>query len=264
MNAASYIHEKTIVFTVTTNGYKFLTWNLWLHVTALCVPWKLCILCLDKESHRFFQQIAGIPSVLLPGISLGSQGNQVRISQHGSNDFNRITRHKLTAFTELIKQPGVEKLLYLDSDIVVFHNPLPVLEDYLTAEKPLWFQCDEHNTTFTCSGPGGHCGNCCTGVIGLYLGTEETRTQFLDLFSFDDALWKTCRENNDQEYIQKRMALRGTQYRTLPRDLFPNGLFLRDDIWKSLKKPVLLHFNFLVGDAKPRVIKSRGFWLVPY
>ena len=266
MNVQSYVHEKTLVFTVTTNGYKFLTWNLWLHVMSLSVPWKLCIVCLDKESHRFFQQIAGIPSVLLPGISLGGQGSQVRISQHGSNDFNRITRHKLSAFSEIIKNQQVETVLYLDSDIVVFQDPLPSLRKYVTPEHPLWFQCDEHNTSFTCSGSEqeGQCRNCCTGVIGLELSSPENRAKLLDLFTFEEGLWKQCRENNDQEYIQKRMSMREVPFRTLPRDTFPNGLFLREDAWKQLASPVLLHFNFLVGDAKPRVIKSKGFWLVPY
>lgn len=264
MNVQSYVHEKAIVFTVTTNGYKFLTWNLWLHVMALCVPWKLCVVCLDKESHRFFQQIAGIPSVLLPGISLGGQGSQVRISQHGSNDFNRITRHKLTAFSELIKNPAIERVVYLDSDIVVFKDPLSSIANYLQPEQPLWFQCDEHNASFSCSGAEGSCRNCCTGVIGLDLSIPDTRSKLLDLFTFEDSLWKECHDNNDQEYIQKRIVLRGLSFCTLPREEFPNGLFLRDDSWKRLTSAVLLHFNFLVGDAKVRVIKSKGFWLVPY
>ena len=258
------MYENSLVFTVTTNGYKFLTWNLWLHLSSLVLPWKLCIVCLDKESHRFFQQIAGIPSVLLPNISLGGTGTQVRISQHGSADFNRITRHKLTAFTELIKHPKIEKLIYLDGDIVVFRDLRLSMMNYLSPENPLWFQCDEHNTAFSCSGSDGHCGNCCTGVIGLDLSIPATRDRLLNLFRYEDGLWKTCRENNDQEYIQKRVAELTIAYRTLPRAEFPNGLFLRDDTWKTLPQAVLLHFNFLVGDAKPRVLKSKGFWLVPY
>lgn len=256
--------SKIVVFTVTTNGYKYLTWNLWLHFQRLQVPWKLLILCLDKESHRFFNQIANIPSQLLPGIQLQIQGDPTKVSSHGTGDFNRITKLKLSAFSYLLKNPEIERLFYIDSDIVPFRDPVPYLQEVLTSEHPLWFQCDEHNTTYQCSGLGNGCSNCCTGVIGFWLGSQEMRSQFLSIVSYDDVLWKTCSDNNDQEYLQKKMMAMGIHFQTFPRDLFPNGNFLRDDHWKTLKEPYLLHFNFIVGGNKQRVIKSKGFWLVPY
>jgi len=134
----------------------------------------------------------------------------------------------------------------------------------LCEANPLWFQCDEHNPEFTCSNTKNRCGNCCTGVIGFWIGSESTRTLFLEMVSQNDQLWNECKENNDQEYIQKKMQILGIPFQTFPRDLVPNGSFLRDDRWKSLPEPFLLHFNFIVGVNKQRVIKSKGFWLVPY
>ena len=273
---ASFVHQGTLTFTVTTNGYKFLTWNLWLHCQRLQVPWKLCVLCLDKESYRFFQTVAMIPCLLLEGAGLRVEGNAMKVSQHGTGDFNRITRLKLKAFTEILQRMEVEKLLYLDGDIVLFRDPWPYLKDQLTAEKPLWFQCDEHNSEYTCSGYESMCRNCCTGVIALHLGgstdkgTDKEadkvtpREQFSSLFRLEESLWKECKQNNDQEYVQKQLASLGIPFTTFSRDLFPNGQFLHEDKWKSLKEPYLLHFNFLVGSAKERVIRSKGFWLVPY
>jgi hypothetical protein len=254
----------TVVFTVTTNGYKFLTWNLWLSLQTLSVPWKLVIVCLDKESHRFFSQIANIPSTILPDIHLQLQGDTTKVASHGTGDFNRITKLKLSAFAYYIKNPSIERLLYLDSDIVLFRDPVPYLQTVLTQENPLWFQCDEHNPEFTCSKSIRGCGNCCTGVIGFWLGSPEVRTQHLSMIAYEDTLWKDCKENNDQEYIQKRMHQLSISYQTFPRDLFPNGSFLRNDHWKSLAEPFLLHFNFIVGGNKQRVMKSKGFWFVPY
>ena len=259
-----YIHEKTLVFTVTTNGYKFLTWNLWLHFQKLQVPWKLLILCLDKDSHRFFTTIANIPSVILPDIHLQVKGDPTKIASHGSGDFNRITKLKLDAFTYLLKQPAIERLFYLDSDIVPFRDPVPYLQTTLTHEHPLWFQCDEHNPEYTCSRRNHGCGNCCTGVIGFYLADQTVRNRFLEMVSFNADLWKECPDNNDQEYIQKKMDLLQMTLQTFPRDLFPNGSFLRDNHWQTLREPYLLHFNYIVGVNKQRVIKSKGFWLVPY
>ena len=52
---------------------------------------------------------------------------------------------------------------------------------------------------------------------------------------------------------------------TPDRSLFPNGLFLDKGHWKTLEDKILLHFNFIVGgNNKQRIIKSNGFWLVPY
>ena len=266
MNVQNYIYEGSVVFTVTTNGYKFLTWNLWLHVKKLNVPWTLLILCLDKESHKFFQQIAMIPSVLVPDVQLSLLGDSTKVSQYGTGDFNRITRQKLQTFTTLLGMPSLTTVLYLDSDIVLFRDPLSEIRGRLSEETPLWFQCDEHNESFTCSSEnqGDICHNCCTGVIGFWLGSTPRRQEMLRLVHYEDEIWKQCKQNNDQEYIQKRLSHYETAFSILPRTLYPNGAFLRENKFQSLEAPVLLHFNFLVGGNKQRVIKSKGFWLVPY
>ena len=240
-----------------------MTWNLWLHCQRIGVPWTLLIICLDKESHRFFQTIANIPSVLLPSVKLVLHGDTTIVSSHGSGDFNRITREKLTAFTWMLEK-NYTHYLYLDSDIILFRDPVPYLDTILSSENYLWFQCDEHGEgDYTCSGPASKCTNVCTGVIAFYKD-ESTKSKLLSMVNYDADLWKSCKDNNDQEYIQKKIVRESIQYKTLSRDLYPNGFFLGKDHWKSLNAPHLLHFNFIVGQNKQRVIKSKGFWLVPY
>ena len=253
---------RTVVFTVTSNGYKFMTWNLWLHCKRIGVPWQLMIVCLDKESHRFFQTIANIPSVLLPSVDLQLRGDTRKVSSYGSGDFNRITREKLSVYTWMLEKEFTY-YLYLDSDIVLFRNPVPYLQTILSTENYLWFQCDEHGEgEYTCKG-SGLCTNICTGVIAFYKD-ESTKSKLMSMVKHNDTLWKTCKDNNDQEYIQKTIALESIPFRTLDRQLFPNGLFLGKDHWRTLAAPHLLHFNFIVGGNKERVIKSKGFRLVPY
>jgi hypothetical protein len=220
---------------------------------------------LDKESHKFFQQIANIPSFLVPDVQLSLLGDKTKVSQYGTGDFNRITRQKLATFSTLLRNPGIQTLLYLDSDIVLFRDPLSEIKQRLSEEKPIWFQCDEHNETFTCSAEkeGDRCHNCCTGVIGFWLGGGR-REEMLRLVQLEEEIWKQCKQNNDQEYIQYQLNRYETNFSILPRALYPNGAFLRDNKFQSLESPVLLHFNFLVGGNKQRVIKSKGFWLVPY
>jgi hypothetical protein len=261
---SSFLHEGTLTFTVTTNGYKFLTWNLWLHCRRLQVPWKLCILCLDKESYRFFQTIAMIPCIFYEGAGLRVEGNTSKVSQHGTGDFNRITRLKLKVFSDVLTRTDIQKVLYLDGDIVLFRDPWPYLHTQVTTEKPLWFQCDEHNTEYNCSGHESACHNCCTGVIALSLENSTDKQRLSALFHLEESLWKECKQNNDQEYVQKQLAKLQIPFTTFSRNLFPNGQFLHEDKWKSLQEPYLLHFNFLVGSAKERVIRAKGFWLVPY
>jgi len=239
-----------------------MTWNLWLHCKRICVPWQLLIVCLDKESHRFFQTIANIPSVLLPSVDLQLRGDTTKVSSYGSGDFNRITREKLSVYTWMLEKEFTY-YLYLDSDIVLFRNPMPYLQTILSPENYLWFQCDEHGEgEYTCKG-SGLCTNICTGVIAFYKD-ESTKSKLMSMVKHNDTLWKTCKDNNDQEYIQKTIALESIPFRTLDRQLFPNGLFLGKDHWRTLDAPHLLHFNFIVGGNKERVIKSKGFWLVPY
>jgi len=219
---------------------------------------------LDKESYRFFQTVANIPCIFLEGNDLRVEGNPMKVSQHGTGDFNRITRLKLKAFTDILQKECIQKLLYLDGDIVLFRDPWPYLQTLLSADKPLWFQCDEHNAEYNCSGHEGLCHNCCTGVIAFDLQDARIRGRLASVFSIEDALWKECKANNDQEYVQKQIGKQGMPFMTFSRALFPNGQFLHEDKWKSLENPYLLHFNFLVGTAKERVIRSKGFWLVPY
>jgi hypothetical protein len=253
----------TVVFTVTSNGYKFMTWNLWLHCKRIGVPWQLLIVCLDKESHRFFQTIANIPSVLLPSVDLQLRGDTTKVSSYGSGDFNRVTREKLSVYRWMLGKKEFTHYLYLDSDIVLFKDPMPYLQTILSPENYLCFQCDEHTEgEYTCRNYQGGCTNICTGVIAFY-NDETTREKLLSMVGFNDTLWKTC--NNDQEYIQKTVPLYSVPYKTLDRSLFPNGLFLGKSHWKTLEDKILLHFNFIVGGGnKQRIIKSNGFWLVPY
>ena len=239
-----------------------MTWNLWLHCKRIGVPWQLLIVCLDKESHRFFQTIANIPSVLLSSVDLQLRGDTTKVSSYGSGDFNRITREKLSVYTWMLEKEYTY-YLYIDSDIVLFRNPVPYLQTILSPENYLWFQCDEHGEgEYTCKG-SGVCTNICTGVIAFYKD-ESTKSKLMSMVKHNDTLWKTCKDNNDQEYIQKTIALESIPFRTLDRQLFPNGLFLGKDHWRTLDAPHLLHFNFIVGGNKERVIKSKGFWLVPY
>lgn len=250
-----FITEKNLVFTVTSDGYKYLTWNLYKILQELKLPWKLCILCLDKESHEFLSRIAQIPSrqYYMSGEKIMHKDPTI----FGTGPFKRMNRMKLKALEELSQRPELERLIYIDSDIAVFKDFIPYFTDMLQTE-PLLFQCDERREDFRCSDPH-HCTNPCTGVIGMLLNSE-TRPLFKKLFSIESETWKTA--ITDQDYVQNQLNHLQLSYCTLPRALFPNGNFLPNNKYKE-KEPYLLHFNYIVGKHKKKIMNEKECWVLP-
>lgn len=256
INIQSFLADKTLVFTVTSDGYKYYTWNLWKMLQQIKVPWKLCVLCLDKESFDFMHKIAMIPC--RPFYYTGSHINHKDPVLFGSNAFKRLNRMKLKALEEFSQRPEIETLVYLDSDIAVFRDPLPYFQEQLQ-HFPLGFQCDEKlDGSFACSSIQS-CTNPCTGVIIMRL-SETSRPLFKNIYKIDDETWKGS--TTDQDYILKRLQSTGTSYQTLDRTLIPNGIFIANDKFKE-GNPYLLHFNYILGKDKKRFMKQKDCWLLP-
>lgn len=252
----SFVTNKTLVFTVTSDGYKYYTWNLYKILQQVKVPWKLCILCLDRESFEFLQKIAMIPC--RPFYYTGQHIHHKDPVLFGSSAFKRLNRMKLKALEEFSQRTEIETLLFLDSDIAVFRDPLPYFQEQLL-NHPLWFQCDEKlDGSFLCSSIQS-CTNPCTGVIVMGLN-ETTRPLFKNVYRIDDETWKGS--VTDQDYIFKRLQATNTSYRTLDRNLIPNGIFLANDKFKD-GNPYLLHFNYILGKDKKRFMKQKDCWLLP-
>jgi hypothetical protein len=252
----SFLTEKTLVFTVTSDGYKYYTWNLYKMLQTLKVPWKLCILCLDRESNDFFNRIAQIPSrlYLMPGDRVVHK-DPVRF---GTPPFKRMNRMKIKALQELSQRGDIDRLLFIDSDIAVFKDFVPYFTDALQTD-PLLFQCDESiNGSFRCSNTS-NCTNPCTGVIGMLLNSE-TRPKFKDLFKIQSETWSVAM--TDQDYIANRLKELQISYATLPRTEFPNGIFLANNKYRETD-PYLVHFNYIVGKMKQRIMIEKECWTLP-
>ena len=251
-----FIYKESLVFTVTSDGYKYYTWNLYKMLQELNVPWKLCILCLDRESFDFMNKIAMIPSrlYLMPGQHIHHKDPVL----FGSQQFKRMNRMKLKALEELSQRPELKTLLFLDSDIAPFQDPLLAAQTCLETH-PLWFQCDEKQEgSFACSSVG-NCPNPCTGVIAMSL-TDESRPHLRELYKIVDDVWK--QSLTDQDYVLKRLEATQMSYKTLDRHQFPNGIFLADNRYKE-ENPVLLHFNYILGKDKKRFMKQKECWVLP-
>lgn len=248
----SYIHEGRLTWTMTTNGYKFYTLNLisWLRDVAK-VPWKLCVICCDKESYLFFRR-EGYSCILYDGKAM----NQMKAASFESQEFGRIVRKKLELLLWISKHAqefGITKSLFLDGDIVVQRDPWPCLEGlWEGGMKELAFQCD-------CFGDEDHldCGVACTGVIAQNHSFDTS-----PIWTFHEETWKDS-SNNDQVFVQKRLKALETPYSTLPRPEWCNGTWQKSMKWKD-HDWVLLHYNYRVGDTKKAAMKALGHWRIPY
>jgi hypothetical protein len=251
-NVKHFINNGTLVFTLTSNGYKYFTLNLVENLKRANISWKLCIICADKDSYQFFRRQT-IPAILATTLIDGSGPN---ISPFGSRQFQRLNRLKLELLSSLVSFPEVVKGVYMDGDIAVYNDFLPDILSRLD-EGGLYFQCDEGSRD-PCSGDT-NCVNVCTGLIAWSHGVSPT------LFSVPNHpdLWK--KQQEDQVFVNARLRDEGTAFKTLPRDLYPNGQFLRlyspDSELKRVAK--LLHYNYTVGMDKQRRMKQNGDWLSP-
>jgi len=244
-----FIDTGRIVWTMTTNGYKYYTLNLIQSMKRSGIKWTLCVICCDQESYVFFRR-ESIPCI---GYTTELKG-QTLISVFGSEDFARWNRKKLEIldwFNKHSAELGITHSLYLDGDIVLNGDPWPVLEGVWSAAAAadLLFQCD-------CDTAENHsgCSSICSGVIA------ERHRGIHDLYEFHAEEWLVA-QKQDQPYILGRLKKLGTPFYTLERNLFANGKYLMDLGWKD-GNWILLHYNYMVGPKKKYTMKKHGHWYI--
>ena len=245
-----YIKDGTFVFTLTSNGYKLFTLNLIENLKRAGVTWKLCIVCADKESYTFFRG-QSIPTV--KAMTLVETG--ANISPFGTVHFQKLNRLKLDLLAQFTSYPEIRHGIYMDGDIAVYNDFVPDIVSRLEGGS-LVLQCDEGGRA-DCSGT---CINACTGFIGWSHGISST------IFKVGPdpeslALWRKHPE--DQVFVNSR--IRDLSFKTLPRDLYPNGQFMRLYSPGSPLKLTgkILHYNYIVGMDKQRRMRANGDWLIP-
>jgi hypothetical protein len=244
MDITKFLQNETLVWTLTTNGYKFYTLNLVRCLQALKVPWTLCIVCADRQCYRYFIG-EGIPAILYKEAQRDSLPSMILF---GSKAFQEINLVKLDILNTFAKNPMIERCVYLDGDIFVGADFLPDLLPRLE-ETPLLFQCDEYEKE-ACKSP---CTNMCTGIIAWKHGHDG------GIFKMDKkAEWVTAPE--DQRWVNNKVREFTVPCATLPRNLYPNGR-LSD---QPPSEFLILHYNWLVGPSKQMRMRKNKHWLLPY
>lgn len=251
MKYEPFLKDGFLAWTLTSNGYKHLTWNLALQWSKSVPGQPLCILCADKPSFQFLQQ-QGVRCVLADTLVTDFGPKIVRF---GCRQFAVLNRLKLRLLEAFAKDPAVAECLYIDGDIAVYKDIVSGVKGKL-GEHPFWAQCDEQG--FECSDLSG-CSMLCSGLIAWRHGADGGVFQVTE-----KEVWDAKPE--DQVWFNYALRKQGVRCWTLPPAEYPNGSRLK----KVLEDPSLkasafcAHYNHRVGDAKVRDMKKYGDWVLPY
>ena len=247
-----FINDNFIVWTLTSNGYKDVTYNLYNSIKKSNISWKLMIVCLDNESHNYFKE-KNIESIFYKSESV-STPNKANISTFKSESFMDFNRIKLELIEKIrLEAPEqVKYILYMDGDIVVFKDFMPYLIDlYNKNNTPhLYFQGDNY---------GGEANS--VGCSGFFI-MDRFKLDKSPFIVHDDNEWKQIRE--DQLWINKYLNEYKIPFGYLDRPLFPNGAYMYNNSqeWKTFKDAYILHYNFMVGQDKIKKMKENNHWYI--
>lgn len=245
MNIDKFIYSDTLIWTLTSNGYKFMTHNLILNLRKIGVPWKLCVVCSDTPSYMYMKR-EGIACIKSPN-QLSDYGPD--IVRFESKNFQKLNILKLQLL-ELFSKEQINYCIYMDGDIAVYKDFLPDIINRLNTE-PLLFQCDEQKRDTSCE--SSSCPWACTGFIAWKKGIDS------NVFKINDSdVWN--KQPEDQAWVNYALKKYNIPYTTLPRDKYPNGTFVNLIGPQKEKEAFILHYNYRVGQQKRGDMKRFGDW----
>lgn len=246
-----FVKDGTLCWTLTSNGYKHMTWNFVLHWRKHMPGQPILVVCADKPSYMSLQR-AGVNCRLADSL-LPDFGTE--IVPMGTTNFAKLNRLKLNLLEFFAKQEAIKTNIYIDGDIVVNGPLVATLQKHLD-EHPLCMPCDEKGPD--CSNPAA-CPNLCTGLVAFRHGVNP------DLFRITDfERWKACPQ--DQVWVNAQLAALGVRAATLPRTVVQNGSYLQHTVTNPVTRAATLswHYNYRVGDGKVWDMKRMKDWLLPF
>jgi hypothetical protein len=257
MKYERYVKDGCLAWTLTSNGYKYLTWNFALLWQRAKCSAPLMVVCADKPSYQFLSR-EGISCVLWDKF-LNDFGPQV--VPFGSRQFSTLNRVKLALLNTFAGDPAVQQCLYFDGDIAIYKDVVSDIRARLAeSTKGVLCQCDEKPKECSAdSATATACPNFCTGVVAFKHGGDG------GIFKItDEALWAAKPE--DQVWVNDAAKQLGVSVAILPRELYPNGArcSLTHSTPELKMSAFLLHYNYRVGGTKVADMKRFGDWLLVY
>ena len=246
-----FLNNDFLVWTMTTNGYKYLTLNLIESLKKAKIGWTLMVICVDRESYIFMRQM-NVPCVYYkPNVPVIVGTNP---SQFGSQTFMTFNKIKLDLMEEIrVKAPEqIKYITYMDGDIVVFKDFVPFIRDkFASCDNLLFFQNDD------LYGQPNTRANGCTGFFCL----KRTFLLQSPFYVNDLNAWKEIRE--DQIWVNNKIVEYKIPFDYFERDLFPNGPYVKNGAWRNVE-PYLIHYNYIIGNDKVNFMKRLKHWFLIY
>jgi len=166
----------------------------------------------------------------------------------GKKKYTRLTFYKLDAILYTLKHSQKEYVGYIDTDIVLFSDPTPiVLNKFKDSRIKVVSQCDEEGK---CSNRY-RCQNICSGVIAF-----KNEKPLYPIFHYKNS--DMDKYNGDQPYLLDKLKKNNVPTLTVEKNIFIHG--------DSLKKGCpttgcsLIHFNWMVGLEKIEYMKKLHCW----
>jgi Nucleotide-diphospho-sugar transferase len=209
----------------------------------------LVVYCFDADVQETLRREHDIESRLLPSTSTSDpDSNQI---VYGTQAFKMICFEKLRVIADALNTADV--VMWLDGDVIVradFTTVLGNIAQFMEgSDVPIVMQCDCPDQC-----RGRECWMC-AGVMIL----RRTPTIVKMLTEVPLEIMTSDEYEHDQDYVNWFCGTQGVRRGMLPRDRFPNGVFVNAGAIPS--NAVLVHYNHMVGDEKMRRMKENGHWI---
>jgi len=228
--------EKNVKFiTLTNTGYIDYTLNCLKSLELINFKNTLHCYVLGQEGHNILQS-HGYKSILLK-----SDDKDTHFTKHKSENWNSITKRKFEIiYNELIENKFV---CITDGDIVFLNqNFMNYCLDYIQ-DNDLVIQNDKMHDS--------KCDGLCSGFMFI-----KSSKKTIDLFNPQNIRGTNIKSWDDQKYVNKIKSK--LKYIVLPLALFPNGKYYMRNHKKL--KPMMIHFNWLIGQHKKRYMIKYNKW----
>lgn len=229
-------NEQSNLITISSKFYMDYTLNMLTSLKNLGLDNKINTYCLDNDSYKEIS-------------SNGFNAEEVKIdfdivknpTHYGTKDFNIFMYYKVKVIKSELKNNKF--VTYTDGDVVFKKSFEDIYKDSnkhdLIAVKD--FHVKNPSKTSICA--------------GFMVLKSNFKTKYL--FN-PNTISKNNFEIHDQEIINSKK--KWINYKYLDQESFCNGSYFLENSEKL--DPILIHFNYIVGDDKKEIMKDQNCWYI--
>ena len=254
--------ENITFCTLTNTGYINYTLNCLKSLEKIGLKDKLEVYCTDKKSFDIIKKEHDNTHYFYQDIVTNQYNN---IIEFGNEDFGNTMKLKLMVIHECLKKNSY--VLFTDGDIVYYKSGF---FEYLLEN------IGDNNILCQNDKMDGHVSKsdgkpvCCAGF--MFIKKNEETLKIYDINTTDTyyrQMLDISKRNggfDDQVYLRKLRNEHNSnvKMKLLPSNLFPTFYAVRDrkNRPKNLDDRFLLHFNYIIGNDKQRMMRSHRSWLL--